>query len=36
LTVSAALEFIPHGIRVHAIQNSADVVEAVLRMMEAQ
>jgi NAD(P)-dependent dehydrogenase (short-subunit alcohol dehydrogenase family) len=36
LTSSAALELIPHGIRVRAIQNSADVVEAALRMMEAK
>jgi NAD(P)-dependent dehydrogenase (short-subunit alcohol dehydrogenase family) len=36
LSASAALELIPHGIRVRTIQNSADVVEAVLRMMEAQ
>lgn len=36
LTASAALEFIPYGIRVHAIRNSADVVETVSRTMEAQ
>jgi NAD(P)-dependent dehydrogenase (short-subunit alcohol dehydrogenase family) len=36
LSASAALELIPHGIRVRTIQNSADVVAAVMTMMEAQ
>lgn len=36
LSASAALELIPYGIRVHAIQNSADVVAVVMTMMEAQ
>lgn len=36
LSASAALEFVPHGIRVRTLQNSADVVEAVFRMMEVQ
>ena len=36
LSASAALELIPHGIRVRTIQNSADVVAVVMTMMEAQ
>ena len=36
LSGSAALELIPHGIRVRTIQNSAGVVDVAMKTMEAQ
>lgn len=36
LSESAASELIPYGIRVHAIQNSAGVVDVAMKTMEAQ
>jgi NAD(P)-dependent dehydrogenase (short-subunit alcohol dehydrogenase family) len=36
LSQSAELELSPHGIRVHTIENSADVVKAVMSALEAE
>jgi NAD(P)-dependent dehydrogenase (short-subunit alcohol dehydrogenase family) len=36
LSQSADLELSPHGIRVHTIENSADVVKGVMSALEAE